>query len=473
MIIINYYSKHILKICFFLLLFSTFSLSHAEGTLPDFTKIVEKNIPAVVIVNATRTMTQNNKSPRLNMPDVPEEFRQYFDKFFDGNNGHGNRHRQVPSFGSGFILSTDGFIMTNFHVVNNADQITITFSDYTELDAKLIGTDKRSDLALLKVDANGLPVVTIGTSENLKIGEWVLAIGSPFGFDHTVTAGIISGKKRTLPNESYVPYIQTDVAINPGNSGGPLFNLNGEVIGVNAQIYTRSGGFMGVSFAIPSETLSYVYDQLKNGGKVKRGWLGVYIQEVDRDLAKSFGLKKPTGAVVAKIIEEGPAKKSGLKQGDIILKFDNKVVNKSRDLPLMVGAAKVNKVVNVEILRDKKILIKRILIEELPEEEKIAGMKQNKIDKVEAAGITVEDIDEKIKKKLNIYGGAKVIDISDDLTNNSKIKINDIVIHINNQPVYNANDFVRKIKKMDNNSLANFLVYRNSTPIYLAIKISN
>ena len=473
MITINYYSKHILKICFFSLLFSVFSLSHAEETLPNFTKIVEKNIPAVVIVNATRTITQNNKRPQLNMPDVPEEFREYFDKFFNGNNGQGNRQREAPSFGSGFILSADGFIMTNLHVVNNADQITITFSDYTELDAKLIGKDKRSDLALLKVDANNLPVVTIGTSENLKIGEWVLAIGSPFGFDHTVTAGIISGKKRTLPNESYVPYIQTDVAINPGNSGGPLFNLNGEVIGVNAQIFTRSGGFMGVSFAIPSETLSDVYAQLKNGGKVKRGWLGVYIQEVDKDLAKSFGLKKPTGAVVAKIIEEGPAKKSGLKQGDIILKFDNKVVNKSKDLPLMVGAAKVNKIVDVEILRNKRILIKRILIEELPEEEKIAGMNQNKIDKIEATGITVEDIDEKIKKKLNIYGGAKVIDISDDLTNNSKIKVDDIVTHINNEPVYNANDFVRKIEKMNNNSLANFLVYRNSAPIYLAIKISN
>ena len=474
MITINYYSKHILKICFFSLLFSAFSLSHAEETLPNFTKIVEKNIPAVVIVNATRTMTPNNKNPRLNMsPDIPEEFKPFFDRFFDGNNGQENRRRQAPSFGSGFILSADGFIMTNLHVVNNADQITITFSDYTELDAKLIGKDKRSDLALLKVDANNLPVVTIGTSENLKIGEWVLAIGSPFGFDHTVTAGIISGKKRTLPNESYVPYIQTDVAINPGNSGGPLFNLNGEVIGVNAQIFTRSGGFMGVSFAIPSETLSDVYAQLKNGGKVKRGWLGVYIQEVDKDLAKSFGLKKPTGAVVAKIIEEGPAKKSGLKQGDIILKFDNKVVNKSKDLPLMVGAAKVNKIVDVEILRNKRILIKRILIEELPEEEKIAGMKQNKIDKVEATGITVEDIDEKIKKKLNIYGGAKVIDISDDSTNNSKIKVDDIVTHINNEPVYNANDFVRKIEKMNNNSLANFLVYRNSTPIYLAIKISN
>ncbi|MBC8301207.1 MAG: Do family serine endopeptidase [Pelagibacterales bacterium] len=473
MITINYYSKHILKICFFSLLFSVFSLSHAEETLPNFTKIVEKNIPAVVIVNATRTITQNNKRPQLNMPDVPEEFREYFDKFFNGNNGQGNRQREAPSFGSGFILSADGFIMTNLHVVNNADQITITFSDYTELDAKLIGKDKRSDLALLKVDANNLPVVTIGTSENLKIGEWVLAIGSPFGFDHTVTAGIISGKKRTLPNESYVPYIQTDVAINPGNSGGPLFNLNGEVIGVNAQIFTRSGGFMGVSFAIPSETLSDVYAQLKNGGKVKRGWLGVYIQEVDKDLAKSFGLKKPTGAVVAKIIEEGPAKKSGLKQGDIILKFDNKVVNKSKDLPLMVGAAKVNKIVDVEILRNKRILIKRILIEELPEEEKIAGMNQNKIDKIEATGISVEDIDEKIKKKLNIYGGAKVIDISDDSTNNSKIKVDDIVTHINNEPVYNANDFVRKIEKMNNNSLANFLVYRNSTPIYLAIKISN
>ena len=223
--------------------------------------------------------------------------------------------------------------MTNNHVISNADEITVTLSDQTELTAKLVGSDKRSDLALLKDEANNLPIVNIGTSEDLKLGEWVLAIGSPFGFDHTVTAGIVSGKKRNLPNESYVPYIQTDVAINPGNSGGPLFNLDGDVVGVNAQIYTRSGGFMGVSFAIPAETLATVYTQLKNDGKVKRGWLGVYIQEVDKDLAASFGLDKPKGAVVAKILDKSPAQKSGIKQGDIILAFNNIDINKYKDLP--------------------------------------------------------------------------------------------------------------------------------------------
>ena len=206
-----------------------------------------------------------------NIPNLPDEFKPFFDKFFDDDQNTPRGSRPAPSFGSGFILTDDGYIMTNNHVISNADEITVTLSDQTELTAKLVGSDKRSDLALLKVEANNLPIVNIGTSEDLKLGEWVLAIGSPFGFDHTVTAGIVSGKKRNLPNESYVPYIQTDVAINPGNSGGPLFNLDGDVVGVNAQIYTRSGGFMGVSFAIPAETLATVYTQLKNDGKVKRG----------------------------------------------------------------------------------------------------------------------------------------------------------------------------------------------------------
>ena len=255
--------------------------SYSNPSYPNFTEVVEKNIPAVVIVHAKKKILGKNNINQ-NMPDLPEELKPFLDKFFDGENGNPSEPRKAPSFGSGFILTKDGYIMTNNHVIANSDEITITMSDQTELSAKLVGSDKRSDLALLKVDADDLPTVNIGTSENLKLGEWVLAIGSPFGFDHTVTAGIVSGKKRNLPNESYVPYIQTDVAINPGNSGGPLFNLNGDVVGVNAQIYTRSGGFMGVSFAIPAETLSNVYKQLKKDGKVKRGWLGVYIQEVDK-----------------------------------------------------------------------------------------------------------------------------------------------------------------------------------------------
>ncbi len=445
----------------------------SDSALPNFTEVVEKNIPSVVIVNAKKNISQNNNA-NLNIPNVPDEFKPFIDKFFNGQppSMPDNQSRTTPSFGSGFILSKDGYIMTNNHVISNADEITIRLSDDTILEAQLIGQDKRSDLALLKVEAHNLPIVSIGDSNNLKLGEWVLAIGSPFGFDHTVTAGIVSGKKRNLPNESYVPYIQTDVAINPGNSGGPLFNLQGEVVGVNAQIYTRSGGFMGVSFAIPAETLSNVYKQLKNDGKVKRGWLGVFIQQVDKDLAESFGLNKARGAVVARILENSPPEKAGLKQGDVILKFDNNEVKKSKDLPLMVGSTNVNATVKIELLRDKKIITKFIRIEELPDDNMIANMKEKTIDKTTVSGLTISDIDENMKKNLNIYGGIKVDKISVDQLNNSKIRVNDIITHINNKPIYNTNDFKKEIKNLSKNTLANLLVYRDNTPLFLAIKIS-
>jgi len=445
--------------------------SYSNPSYPNFTEVVEKNIPAVVIVHAKKKILGNNNINQ-SMPNLPEELKPFLDKFFDGENGNPSEPRKAPSFGSGFILTKDGYIMTNNHVIANSDEITITMSDQTELSAKLVGSDERSDLALLKVDADDLPTVNIGTSENLKLGEWVLAIGSPFGFDHTVTAGIVSGKKRNLPNESYVPYIQTDVAINPGNSGGPLFNLKGDVVGVNAQIYTRSGGFMGVSFAIPAETLSNVYKQLKKDGKVKRGWLGVYIQEVDKDLAISFGLDKPKGAVVAKILDKSPAQKSGLMQGDIILSFDNKDVKKSKDLPLLVGSTEVNRSVKVKILRNKSIIYKNITIEELPEDNQIASMREKPVDNKTISGLTVSDINENTKKSLNIYGGIKVDEISSEQLNQSKIQVNDIITHINNQPIFNVKDFSKKIQNIKDNSVANLLVYRNSTPVYLAIKIS-
>ena len=446
-------------------------VGHSDATYPNFTEVVEKNIPAVVIVHAKKTIS-NSPSMNPNIPNLPDEFKPFFDKFFDEEQNTPRGSRQAPSFGSGFILTDDGYIMTNNHVISNSEEITVTLSDQTELAAKLIGSDKRSDLALLKVEANNLPIVKIGTSEDLKLGEWVLAIGSPFGFDHTVTAGIVSGKKRNLPNESYVPYIQTDVAINPGNSGGPLFNLEGDVVGVNAQIYTRSGGFMGVSFAIPAETLATVYKQLKNDGKVKRGWLGVYIQEVDKDLAASFGMDKPRGAVVAKILDKSPAQKSGFKQGDVILAFNDVDINKSKDLPLLVGVTEVDKSIKVKILRDKSIIYKNVIIEELPEDTEIASMREKTIDNKMISGLKVSNIDETTKKNLNIYGGVKVDQISSKQLNNSKIQINDIITHINNKPIFNIRDFERKVDMLTDDSLANLLVYRNSNPVYLAIKIS-
>ena len=446
-------------------------VGHSDATYPNFTEVVEKNIPAVVIVHAKKTIS-NSPSMNPNIPNLPDEFKPFFDKFFDEEQNTPRGSRQAPSFGSGFILTDDGYIMTNNHVISNSEEITVTLSDQTELAAKLIGSDKRSDLALLKVEANNLPVVKIGTSEDLKLGEWVLAIGSPFGFDHTVTAGIVSGKKRNLPNESYVPYIQTDVAINPGNSGGPLFNLEGDVVGVNAQIYTRSGGFMGVSFAIPAETLATVYKQLKNDGKVKRGWLGVYIQEVDKDLAASFGMDKPRGAVVAKILDKSPAQKSGFKQGDVILAFNDVDINKSKDLPLLVGVTEVDKSIKVKILRDKSIIYKNVIIEELPEDTEIASMREKTIDNKMISGLKVSNIDETTKKNLNIYGGVKVDQISNKQLNDSKIQVNDIITHINNKPIFNVKDFERKVDMLKDDSLANLLVYRDSNPVYLAIKIS-
>ena len=461
------------QLLFFILTLSFSSNVFSQTNLPDFTSVVEKNIPAVVIVNATKQVKNNFNNSPFNSPDIPDDLRDYFGRFFDPKNNNNNQiERQMPSVGSGFILTSDGYIMTNNHVVSDSIEISITLSDETVLEAKLIGSDSRSDLALLKVDGKDLPIVSVATADNLKVGEWVLAIGSPFGFSHTVTAGIVSGKQRKLPNESYVPYIQTDVAINPGNSGGPLFNLSGDVVGVNAQIYTRTGGFMGVSFAIPSETMLDVFSQLKDEGKVTRGWLGVFIQEVDKNLAKSFGMDKPTGAVIAKILKDSPASKSGLKQGDVILKFNGETIKKSGDLPPLVGMTKVNAKVKVEILRNNQNLNVFVRIEELPAEEDIASIQQEKIKKTQMSGITVSDINDVTKRELNIYGGVRVDEVTSQQSNNSGIKIDDIITHINNEPIYNTQDFQSKIKDIGISNYANFLIYRNSNPLYLAIKIS-
>src|SRR5690554_3244448 len=317
-----------------LLLACSFFASAAN--LPDFTQLVESAAPAVVNISTTQTVQK--RSSRIPQ-EVPEIFRHFFGELPEGFEQEPSQ-QQRQSLGSGFIISDDGYILTNNHVIENADEIVVRLSDRRELIAKLIGSDASSDLALLKIDAKGLPVVTVGNSDKLKVGEWVLAIGSPFGFDHSVTAGIVSAKGRSLPNETYVPFIQTDVAINPGNSGGPLFNLDGKVVGINSQIYTRSGGFMGVSFAIPINVALEVSEQLKDSGRVSRGWLGVLIQEVNKDLAESFGLSKAAGALVAQVMPDGPASKSDLRSGDVITHLDGKPIVLSSDLPQLVGTLK-------------------------------------------------------------------------------------------------------------------------------------
>ena len=277
--------------------------------LPEFVDLVKQNSPAVVNVSSIQKQTTARPFNRRGIPqDSP--LNEFFKHFLE--EGNGRPLQDAQSLGSGFIISKDGYIVTNHHVVANADEIVVRLSDKRELPAKIIGSDPASDVALLKVNASQLPVVNIGSSEQAEVGSWVLAIGSPFGFDHSVTAGIISAKGRSLPKANYVPFIQTDVAINPGNSGGPLFDLDGKVIGINSQIYSRTGGFMGLSFAIPIEMAMHVVEQFKKNGKVSRGWLGVYIQQVTQEIAESFFLKKPIGALVAEVIDGGPAQKYGI-----------------------------------------------------------------------------------------------------------------------------------------------------------------
>jgi serine protease Do len=327
--------------------------------LPDFTQLVEAQGPAVVNISTKQAIQ------RSSVPEIPgigdEELQEFFRRFMPRRPPPGSGPRsESRSLGSGFIISADGYILTNAHVVEGADEIDVRFTDKREFQARVIGSDRRTDVALIKVEATGLPVVKFGDPSRLKVGEWVLAIGSPFGFENTVTAGIVSAKGRSLPEESFVPFIQTDVAINPGNSGGPLFNMRGEVVGMNSQIYSRTGGFMGLSFAIPIDVALDVQKQLRDTGRVSRGRIGVVIQEVTRDLATSFGLDRPRGALVNTVAEGSPASRAGIEATDIILSFDGKPVESSIDLPRIVGATRPGSQVPLEVWR--KGATKRLVI---------------------------------------------------------------------------------------------------------------
>jgi serine protease Do len=326
----HYLSSYVVGVLFVVGLLSV-PLSARE--LPDFTELVDRYGPTVVNISTTAKKEENTEKPIYRgIPGLPKDspFHDFFRHFFekDENELFKDQFKDQPStsLGSGFIISPDGYVVTNNHVIEEAEEIIVRLTDRREFVAELVGADERSDIALLKVNASNLPTVTLGTSEELKVGEWVLAIGSPFGFEHSVTAGIVSAIGRSLPSDTYVPFIQTDVAINPGNSGGPLFNLDGEVIGVNSQIYSRTGGFMGLSFAIPVDVMKNVVAQLQETGKVSRGWLGVLIQDVTHELAESFGMDRPRGALIAKVLEDSPAAAANFQVGDIIITFDGKAV---------------------------------------------------------------------------------------------------------------------------------------------------
>lgn len=447
-------------------------------SLPDFTELVEKSGEAVVNISTTQKVTTGTMQlpEGLEIPDLPEgsPFGDLFKHFF-GDQGRGDgipQEREAKSLGSGFIISKDGYILTNNHVVKDATEIIVRLEDRRELKAEVIGTDERSDIALVKIDADNLPVARIGKAEDLKVGEWVLAIGSPFGFDRSATAGIVSAKGRALPRENYVPFIQTDVAINPGNSDGPLFNLDGEVVGVNSQIYSRTGGYMGLSFAIPIEVAMEVAQQLKEHGKVSRGWLGVLIQDVTLELAESFGMSKPQGALVARVMPDSPAAKANLQVGDIILSFNGKDVEQSSSLPPVVGRTPIGKEVPVIVMRDGRRQTLSVLLGELPDQDQqVAKAEESKTAMDNRIGIQVADLTEDQRKELDLEGGVLVEHVGQGAAANAGMRQGDIIVRIDNQPVENVDAFETMVKNLPAGKSVAVLVQRRGGPIFMAMKV--
>ena len=450
----------------------------ARGGLPDFTGLVEQYGPAVVNISTSQGKVKVNPPhglPKgLEMPDIPEDspFYDFFRRFF----GEGEpEDDDAQSLGSGFILSSDGYIVTNHHVVREAEEVIVRLSDRRELTAEVVGSDERSDIALLKVKAQGLPVVKLGRSDDLRVGEWVLAIGSPFGFDHSVTAGIVSAIGRSLPSENYVPFIQTDVAINPGNSGGPLFNLDGEVVGVNSQIYSRTGGFMGLSFAIPVDVAMDVVDQLKSQGKVSRGWLGVLIQDVNRELAESFGMERPHGALVARVLPGSPAEAAGFAVGDVVLEFNDRVVDHSSDLPPIVGKARVDTKVPVKVLRDGKPKQLTVTIAELPEEKDVqarVGSGHGGLASETRLGLTVQDLTREQREQVEVKeGGVLVTEVKEGAAYRAGVRQGDVLLMLNGVPVKNSAHFKELAAGLPAEKSVPLLVQRRGNPLFLALKL--
>jgi len=448
---------------------------HTYAQLPDFTELVEKQGSTVVNISTTQSPRAQGapQSPQLREDDP---FYDFFRRFAPNP---GPREFQSNSLGSGFIITTDGFVLTNAHVVEAADEITVKLNDKREFKAKVIGSDRRTDIALLKIEAAGLPAVKFGDPNKLKVGEWVIAIGSPFGFENSVTAGIVSAKGRSLPQENFVPFIQTDAAVNPGNSGGPLFNMRGEVIGINSQIYSRTGGFMGLSFAIPIDVANDIAGQLKSTGKITRGRIGVVIQPVTKELAESFGLVKPIGALVSSVEKGSPAEKAGIEAGDVILKFDSKTVASSEDLPRLVGATKPGSKAVVQIMRNKVSKDVNLVVGEMPDETRSAQRQQRRgqpggkppAEAVTRMGMTLSESTLQQREQLNIAGGVVVDEVTPGAASRAGIRKGDIILAINNQDIKSLEQFGQLLGQFEKGKIVALLVRRGANALYIPLRI--
>ncbi|MEC5399113.1 DegQ family serine endoprotease [Uliginosibacterium sp. H1] len=441
----------------------------ARVALPDFSALVEQVGPAVVNISVTSVDRSARGGIQIDENDPMYEFFRRFGIPVPGAPGGPNAAPRVQQgVGSGFIVSADGYILTNAHVVDGATEVTVRLTDKREFKAKVIGLDKRTDVALVKIEAGGLPVLKTGDTEKTKVGEWVLAVGSPFGFENTVTAGIVSAKARRLPDENFVPFIQTDVAINPGNSGGPLFNLSGEVIGINSQIYSRSGGFMGISFAIPIDVALKVKDQLQQHGKVQRGKLGVGFQPLDKDLAEALGLDKPQGALVREVESGGPADKAGVQQGDVIQQVDGTRVEDAGDLPRAIGERRPGDTVKLRIWRDKKARDVSVKLAEMPSDVASADEpEQGKEAPAGKLGLSVRPLTGNESQRLNVPGGL-LVEQTTGASQRAGIRQGDIVLAVGNTSV-NTIDQLRKAVDAAGNRVP-LLVQRGSSRQYVVVR---
>lgn len=470
--------KRIVATFFILLSFGV----HAQNRgLPDFTELVEKQGSAVVNISTTQLVRGNSRGAQPFPFDENDPMYDFLRRFMPRQPG-GQALPEVPrdfesrSLGSGFVISADGYILTNAHVVDAADEVLVRLTDKREFKAKVIGVDKRTDVALIKIDAVNLPTVRLGDPNVLKVGEWVVAIGSPFGFDNSVTAGIVSAKGRSLPQENFVPFIQTDVAINPGNSGGPLFNMKGEVVGINSQIYSRSGGFMGISFAIPIDVAMDIQGQLRSTGKVSRGRIGVVIQEVTQELAESFGLSKAQGAAVNAVEKGGPAEKAGIEPGDVILKFDGKTVTSSSDLPRVVGATRPGAKVSIQVWRKGVTKDLTVVIGEIPDE-KIATRNGKSIKPAEAAanrlGLVVSELTAEQRRELKVNGGLVIEDIRGNAAR-ADLRPGDIILALISRgvstDVRTVDQFNRLLSQFEKSANVTLLVRRGEMQTFITIK---
>ena len=442
--------------------------------LPDFIPLVESNGPAVVNISTTQLVKRPVWPGAGSDPVEPPEagpFNDFLRRYF-GENESPPELFDNKSLGSGFIISPDGYILTCAHVVENATEIMVRLTDRREYLAKIIGADRRSDVALLKINALQLPQVRIGDPSRVRVGEWVLAIGSPFGFENSATVGIVSAKGRSLPRENYVPFIQTDVAINPGNSGGPLFNLQGEVIGINSQIYSRTGGFMGVSFAVPIDISMQVAKQLKTSGRVQRGWIGVTIQDVTRELAESFGMKRPYGALVADVLPEGPAAKSDLRVGDVVVEYEGQRINLSADLPPLVGQTLPGTRARLSIIRAGQTQTQSVTIAELPEE---SG--ETPIEPPTAApqpgilGMQLKELTPAQRKQLGISHGVLVDKLTEGPALKANVRPGDVILQIQGKPVRSVAELHEVVPKLPRNKPVPLLVRRGAAALFLALRI--